>query len=102
MYSVESALVMFCGAFSRLLRIPLSMVCWIKRLHNQLYDCTTNYMTQRNTMKNINVIAFDNLEIIWRCIKETFVSSFSNRTSLAEHGRNLREQWLVGAPRPFP
>lgn len=94
MYSVESALVMFCGAFSRLLRIPLSMVCWIKRLHI--------YMTQRNTMKNTNVIAFDNLERIWRCIKETFVSSFSNRTSLAEHGGNLREQWLVGAPRPFP
>lgn len=53
-------------------------------------------------MKNTYVIAFDNLERIWRCIKETFVSSFSNHTSLAEHGGDLREQWLVGAPRPFP
>lgn len=55
MYSVERALIMFCGAFSRFLRIPVSVVCWVKRY-------TGSYMTQRNTMKNINVIVFDNLE----------------------------------------
>lgn len=37
MYSVERALIMFCGAFSRFLRIP---VCGMlgKKMHRQLYD----------------------------------------------------------------
>lgn len=42
-------------------------------------------------MKNINVIVFDNLEIIWCCIKEMFVSSFSSCILFVEYGGNFCE-----------